>query len=524
MTNFPASQFGQMLELCVGNMTDSYKLSHWRIYPKGLTKLYSYLEARAPSSFSAETVFFGLQYFLKRYLVGHVVTLRDLPRLRAFCKHHFYGVEGIFNEEGWKYIIEKHDGRLPVSIKAVPEGTVMNVSNVLMTIENTDPNCAWLTNFLETVLVEVWNTITVASLSRAMKKNQLKYMKLTMDDCLVAVLMPSRVHDFGFRGVSSPETAALSGAAHLVNFCGTDTTAGIEMINQFYCGDEYAQNMEYDNNHLDKSWNADHSYANWDKFYSKYMFGNSIPATEHSQMTIGGPDGETSILENYIKQFPSGFIACVIDSFDTFNFINNISGGNLKALVLGRTGVLVHRPDSGDPEKIVVEVLIALGEKFGFRTNGKGYKVLNDKVRVIQGDGINVVSHEKILKIITDAGWSAENLAFGSGGALLQKVNRDTFAFAFKGCYREINGVGADMFKKPKTDPKKNSKRGRLALVRDAESQELITVPEANASEYPGGDILVEVYRDGVLLVDQSFHDIRMNAELAELLNTVPTC
>jgi len=507
--------FSQILRLCVGSMTDSYKLTHWRIYPKRLTKMLSYLEARSPSDFADETVFFGLQYFIKRYLLGTVITNRDLPRLQAFCKHHFYGVEGLFNEEGWRYIIEKHNGRLPVSIKAVAEGTIVPVGNVMMTIENTDENCAWLTNFLETVLVEVWNTITVASLSRAMKKNQYAAMKKTVEDELIPIILPSRVHDFGYRGVSSPETAALSAAAHLVNFAGTDTIAGIELINQFYSNDGYSDTEEYDMTSGDE-WNAEESYRRWDRFYADHMPGFSIPATEHSQMTLGGPEGELSVCRNLISEFPNGFVACVSDSYDLFNCVNEYWGGALKDDVLNRNGTLVVRPDSGDPIKIVPMVLEALGNKFGYRINKKGFKVLNDKVRVIQGDGINVKSHADILIAVIEVGWSVENLAFGSGGALLQKVNRDTFAFAFKCCYAVVDGKPRDVYKKPKTDSKKNSKRGQLALVRNSEGR-LTTVPEAEASQYDSGNLLIEVFRDGELLVDLPFEMIREAAELIEL-------
>lgn len=508
--------FPQLLRLFAANMTDSYKLTHWKIKPKSLIKVYSYLEARAPSSFSDDTCFFGLQYFIKRYLIGEVVTLRDLPRIRAFCKHHFYGVEGLFNEEGWKYIIEKHGGRLPVSIRAVAEGTVMKTGNVMMTIENTDPECAWLTNFLETVLVEVWNTTTVASLSREMKKAQYKAMKATMDDDeLLKVLMPSRVHDFGYRGVSSPETAALSGAAHLVNFAGTDTTAGIEMITQFYCGTEFEDIYQYDSNTLNKEWDAERSYQLWDAFYGKHMPGFSIPATEHSQMTLRGPEGEAEVCASLLKEFPDGFVACVSDSFDLFNCITEIWGDKLKDQILNRNGVLVIRPDSGEPTIIVPMVLEAIGSKFGFRQNSKGYRILNDKVRVIQGDGVNVESHKDILNAVIAAGWSVENLAFGSGGGLLQKVNRDTYSFAFKACWVIIDGKGREVYKKPKTDPKKNSKRGELALVRD--NGEYKTVPLADVSKYESGNLLIEVFRDGVLLVDLTFDLIREAAELDEL-------
>lgn len=508
--------FPQLLRLSVVNMTDSYKMTHWKIKPKGLTKLYSYLEARSPSSFSDETCFFGLQYFIKRYLLGEVVSIRDLPRVRAFCKHHFYGVEGLFNEEGWKYIIEKHGGRLPVSIKAVAEGTIMKTGNVMMTIENTDEECAWLTNFLETVLVEIWNTITVASLSRSMKKTQYAAMKETMDnDSLIKILMPSRIHDFGFRGVSSPETAAISGAAHLVNFAGTDTIAAIEMITQFYCGFEYEDIFDYDSNICNKQWDPEHSYQLWHEFYVNNMPGYSIPATEHSQMTLRGPEGEDEVCGSLLKEFPNGFIACVSDSFDLFNCITEIWGNKYKEDILNRNGILVIRPDSGDPSIIIPLVLDAIGSKFGFRRNSKGFRILNDKVRVIQGDGVNVESHKEILNVIKAANWSVENIAFGSGGGLLQKVNRDTYSFAFKACWAVLDGKGREVYKKPKTDPKKNSKRGELALVRDKGEHK--TVPLSDVSNYESGNLLVEVFRDGDLLVDLPFNLIRETAELDEL-------
>lgn len=257
---------------------------------------------------------------------------------------------------------------------------------------------------------------------------------------------------------------------------------------------------------------SDNSYEKWDEFYAKYMPGMSIPATEHSQMTLGGPSGEVEICSRYLSEFPNGFIACVSDSFDIFNCVENIWGGVLKDKVLNRNGTLVVRPDSGEPTEIVPIVLDILGKKFGTSTNEKGYKVLNDKVRVIQGDGVNFKSHGNILQAIIDKGWSAENLAFGSGGALLQKVNRDTFSFAFKGCYAKIDGVSRDVYKLPKTDSKKNSKRGRLALVNNG--AKLITVPEAFVPNYPNGNHLVEVFRDGNLLVDHDFNQIRERAKI----------
>ena len=182
-----------------------------------------------------------------------------------------------------------------------------------------------------------------------------------------------------------------------------------------------------------------------------------------------------------------------------------------------REGVLVVRPDSGEPTEIVPKVLEVLGEKFGYTENAKGFKVLHDSIRVIQGDGINWRSLRDILQAVMDAGWSAENLAFGSGGALLQKMNRDTYACAFKACYSEINGQGYEVYKDPKTGSSKKSKRGLLALVNDNGTLRTINTLEENPNDF-GGDLLVEVFRDGEVVQEWTFQQVRERAELPELL------
>ncbi len=507
----------QMLETNVPMLVDSYKISHHRIYVNGVEELVSYLEARAPSEFSDKTVFFGLQYILKRHFVGNVVKERDLPRIKAFCKYHFMGDETLFNEAGWRYIINKRNGLLPLSIHAVPEGTVVPISNILACVRNTDKECYWLINYVETLLMHVWYAITCSSQSRTSKEDIYKFMKETVDDELIPILLPSRLHDFGYRGVSSFESAAISGAAHLVNFAGTDNIAAIELINQFYNGSEFEENMAKDEQSWNSSWSFDESYNRWDDFYKKNMPAFSIPATEHSIMTIKGPNGEKEVCRRLLEEFPNGFVACVSDSYDLFDLCANVWGGELKEKVLNRNGVLVVRPDSGDPAEVVVKVLNILGEKFGTTLNKKGYKVLDPHIRIIQGDGINVKSIPVILWAMQSTGWSAENIAFGSGGALLQKVHRDTFAFAFKACSSVIDGQRYDVYKSPKTGSGKISKRGELALVRD-ENGEFKTVPLSTANNYPGGNQLVEVFRNGSLIKEWNFSEIRKRAEIPALL------
>ena len=453
-------------------LTDSYKVTHWKQYPRRAQKVYSYLEARSGGEYR-QVVFFGLQYILARYLSGPVVTQERIDEAGKFFAAHF-GTDSLFNRDGWMRILQQHGGQLPVEIRAVPEGTAVPESNVLLTIENTDPQVPWLVNYLETLLVEVWYGCTTATISREMKRIIRDALRRSGTD--TAENLAFKLHDFGFRGVSSVESAAIGGAAHLVNFKGTDTLAGCEMLM---------------------------------KYYHAPMPGFSIPAAEHSTITSWGREGEEAAYRNMLEQYPSGLVAVVSDSWNIRNAIGEIWGRRLRDQVLVRNGTLVIRPDSGEPRQILPEILNIAGERFGFTTNAKGFRVLPEKVRMIQGDGITRHSLAGILDAVMDAGWSADNLAFGSGGGLLQSCNRDTQRFAMKCSAITIDGQEHDVFKQPVTDETKNSKRGRLALVRDGNG--FRTVPQAEAGER---DLLVPVFRNGRILKQWSLDEMRRNADL----------
>lgn len=453
-------------------LTDSYKVTHHRQYPPQTESVFSYFESRG-GEFSS-TVFFGLQYYLKKYVTGQVVCSEQIDEAEALFSMHFSGDKTLFNRSGWEYIVKQHDGRLPISIRAVPEGSNIPVSNVLMTIENTDPACYWLTNYLETLLVQVWYGSTVATQSREMKRTILNSLEETGNPELIDF----KLHDFGFRGVSSVETAGVGGAAHLVNFRGTDTVAGLIVARDYYDCE---------------------------------MAGFSIPAAEHSTQTSWGADHEVDAMRNMLHQFPTGLVAVVSDSYDIFNACRNLWGDKLKADVLDRDGALVVRPDSGDPPEIVCKVLETLGEAFGAETNSKGFKVLHPKVRVIQGDGIDRAMLSRILEATTVAGWSTDNIAFGSGGGLLQKLNRDTSKYAFKCSDITVDGQHRDVFKQPVTDSGKRSKAGRLTLVqRDGQ---FMSIREENRRS-DDDDQMVEVFRDGEILKEYTLDDIRKQAAL----------
>uniref|UniRef100_A0A5K3EXP4 Nicotinamide phosphoribosyltransferase n=2 Tax=Mesocestoides corti TaxID=53468 RepID=A0A5K3EXP4_MESCO len=456
-------------------LSDSYKVSHYVQYPPGTTEVYSYFESRG-GKFS-ETIFFGLQYIIKRYLAGPVVTEQKIQEAKKMMREHFG--RDLLNEDGWRYILEKHGGHLPIRIKAIPEGTVVPVRNVLFTVENTDPKCFWLTNYLETILVQVWYPLTVATNSLAFKKIIFQYLKETSDDLS---LLPILMHDFGFRGVSSIESASIGGTAHLVCFRGTDTMAALLFAKRFY--------------------NCD-------------MAGFSIPAAEHSTITAWQEAGEKDAYRNLLEKFPTGVVACVSDSYNIWNACEHIWGEELRDLVINRDGTLVIRPDSGNPEKVVVKVLEILGDKFGYTFNSLGYKVLPPYLRLIQGDGVNLESLGRILEAVKAAGWSTGNVSFGSGGALLQQLNRDTQKCAFKCSHAVINGKQVNVCKHPITDPQKNSKKGRLCLQRSASQNGYVTMEEGRGDLEK--DLLIPVFENGHLLIDYSLEEIRERAELPEV-------
>jgi nicotinamide phosphoribosyltransferase len=405
-------------------LTDSYKTSHYKQYPPKTQTVYSYFEARSGAKYPY-VVFYGLQYYLKRYLAGQVVTEHKINKAKKFIDQHMG--EGLFNEEGWRHILDVHNGNLPVEICAVDEGKKSNISEPLITIQNTDPKCYWLTNYLETLLVQVWYPTTVATISNYVKSIILKSLEETGDPTLIDF----KLHDFGFRGVSSVESAGLGGSAHLINFKGTDTMEAINFIQEWYGTDE--------------------------------MPGFSIPASEHSTITSWGQENEIKAFENMINSYPFGPVACVSDSYDIYRACSDYWGTQLKDKIISRDGFLVVRPDSGDPEEVVVKCLSILADKFGAPVNNKGFRVLDPHVRLIQGDGCTPDSIEKILLKMKTKRFSADNVAFGMGGGLLQKLDRDTQRFAFKCSAIEIDGNWRDVYKSPVTDSTKNSKSGRFS-------------------------------------------------------------
>ena len=454
--------------------TDSYKVSMFKQYPAGTTGVYSYIESRGGRYDS--TVMFGLQAFIKEYLL-EPITQADIDVADEILTAHGEP----FNRAGWQYILDKHNGYLPLVIRAVPEGTVVPVKNVLATVENTDPECFWLTTYLETALLRaVWYPTTVATQSKVIKNIIKDFLERTGDPTTIDF----KLHDFGARGVSSLESAAIGGASHLVNFMGTDTISGLLFAREYYGAD---------------------------------MAGFSIPAAEHSTITSWGRDNEVEAYRNMLNQFakPASIVAVVSDSYDIFNAASKLWGEELRQQVIDSGATIVIRPDSGDPVDINRQLIEILGSKFGYTTNAKGFKVLNN-VRLIQGDGVNELTIRSILGAFMAMGWSADNIAFGMGGALLQALDRDTQRFAMKCSSVKVNGEWIDVQKDPITDAGKKSKAGRVKLWTNSggEFASSVTPPTGWSDKGIGGwtEALQIVYMDGALFNEVDFATVRANS------------
>ena len=466
--------------------TDSYKVGMHLMYPPDTEYVYSYIEARGGEY--TETEFLGVQA-LAKYL-AEPITQEQIDYADKIWTMHGEP----FNRAGWQYILNEHNGKLPIRVRAAKEGLVIPTKNVLCTIENTDPNCFWLTTWVETAALRaIWYPTTVGTISWNIKQFILKYLEKSGDPSTIAF----KLHDFGARGVSSLESAGIGAAAHLVNFMGTDTMSGILHVMGVYGGD---------------------------------VCGYSIPAAEHSTITSWGRDSEVDAYRNMIKQFGGNgkILAVVSDSYDIYNACK-LWGTELKQDVIDSGATVAIRPDSGDPIEVLSKMLLILEKLYGAPKNAKGYKVLNN-VRVIWGDGINIQSLEAILSHMVDyLGYSADNFAFGMGGGLLQQCNRDTMKFAMKASaigVRVATGlrqdgffgkmVWRDVFKDPITDPGKASKKGRVTLwTSGGEYQSSVDQPTNWTDKgFEWKEAMETYFENGEVKFTQTFDQVRANSNI----------
>jgi nicotinamide phosphoribosyltransferase len=443
--------------------TDNYKHCHYSLYPAGTEYVSSYIESRGGTY--PVTMFVGLQAFLREFLM-RPVTLEDVDEAEYLMREQ--GMH--FNRENWMGIINDHDGFLPVEIEAVPEGTVLPSRNVLVQIINTDPKYFWATSFFETALLRaVWYPTTIGTISWLAKQIIRTALERTSDH---PELLRYMLHDYGARGVSSQESAALGGLAHLVNFNQSDTVPGILAAK---------------------------------KYYNAVAPSNSGPNSEHAGFCAWGRDGETAAMRNMLETYRDNGVALLLtDTYDHENAVKNIIGGELKEEIQNFPGLVGARPDSGDPVVVTSDTTEWLMESFGYEVNSKGYKILPPYIRVVQGDGMTLDSLRDVYIEMERRGLAADNAVFGMGGGLLQHCNRDTMNFGQKASAAKVNGTWIDISKSPTGAAFKVSKPGRLALTKvDGEFR---TVRRDSVA--PEENLLQPVFRNGKLLKKWDFSEL----------------
>jgi nicotinamide phosphoribosyltransferase len=455
---------------------DSYKISHWMFLEDNTEFSTSYVEARVGAKYE-ETVFFGLQYILMQDTFMKPVTADMVDQAEVILTAHGEP----FNRAGWDYIVNRHNGYLPIRIKAVREGTPVPVNNALVVVESTDPkfNSAWGASFVETKLMRLWYPTTIATQSREMKKIIHASLERTGDPTQADMKMV----DFGSRGVTCFEQSMIGGA-HLVSFQVTDNLPGVAMMMQYYGSD------------------------------GDELPGYSIPATEHSVTCSWGKKHEFDFYANIVRNVlpKTGICSVVMDTYDLLEAIDMM--GTMRTEI-EQNGVIVFRPDSGDPIEMTELVVRKLDAIFGSEVNEKGFKVLNPCARIIQGDGIDIAMTKAILDNFERIGYSADNITFGSGGGLLQKVNRDTMRFAMKASNVIVDGEERDIRKTVVTDPTKSSKAGILTLIRNDNTGEFRTVNQHDELVEGDVDMLEPVYDTGTILRMQTWKEIRELAAVA---------
>lgn len=480
---------------------DFYKTGHKFQYPKGTSMVYSNFTPRSaklspiPKDLFDGVVFFGLQYFIKDFLEDAWLDeffVRDKKDVVTEYKHRMdtsLGKDSIPVE----HIEALHDlGYLPIKIKALPEGSIVPIGVPCLVIYNTHPDFYWLTNYLETALsCYLWKPMTSATIARAYRKLLEKYAEKTG---VGLGFVDIQAHDFSCRGMSGIQDAALSGAAHLTSFCGTDTIAAIDLLEYYYSNNETG------------------------------MIGCSVPATEHSVMCMGTKEAEIDTFRRLITEtYPKGILSIVSDTWDFWKVIGQYAF-TLKDEITSRDGRVVFRPDSGDPVKIIcgddawagasIEELKGavemLWDIFGGTITDKGYKLLDSHVGLIYGDSITLERAAQILEGLEKKGFASGNIVFGVGSYTYNYTTRDSFGFAVKSTYGEVEGIGREIFKDPVTD--NGVKKSARGLLRVENNDGIYSLHDQQASIDSEGCALETVYWNGTVVKSHTIQDIRKRA------------
>ena len=483
-------------------LIDFYKADHRRQYPLGTEMVYSnFTPRKSRLADNDKLVFFGLQYFVKEYLVKQWNEgFFNVPKEKIMADYkrrmdNALGKDSIPVE----HIAELHDlGYLPLVVKGLPEGTIVSPKIPVVTVYNTLPKFFWLTNYLESLMSAIlWKPATSATTAFQYRKVFNEYAKTTVGDTNIDFVY-WQGHDFSFRGMSGIEDACISSAGHLLSFYGTDTVPAIDFHELYY-------NANSDNE----------------------LIAGSVPATEHSVMCMGTKDDEIGTFERLIADlYPNGIVSIVSDTWDFWKVITEFLP-ELKPKILARNGKVVIRPDSGDPVKIIIGdkdatpgspeykgAIECLWETFGGTVTDKGYKLLDSHIGLIYGDSITLQRQKAILEGLKEKRFASFNVVLGIGSYTYEYVTRDTYGFAMKATYGEVNGEPRNIFKDPKTDDgTKKSAKGLLAV--HEVNGELKLKDECTWEEEKQG-LLKTVFENGKIVSEQSLSEIRarINKEL----------
>lgn len=476
--------------------TDFYKTGHYAQYPKGSEFVYENFTCRSSKFFESyegyndTVVFFGLQYVLKNLLVDiwnknffsqdveHVVNRYERRMVGAL-------VPGLVTMD---HIRELHTlGYLPIRIKALPEGSHVDIRVPLFTIENTVEGFGWVVGYLETAIsAELWQIITSATTAYEYRRMLDHFADVTGAD---KSFVPWQGHDFSARGQVGIIAGAASGMGHLTSFTGTDTVLALDFLEDYYHG-------------------------------NATFLGGSVPATEHSVMCMGGKGDEIDTFDRLITEiYPKGVVSIVSDTWDFWEVITSFTR-QLKTEILGRDGKVVFRPDSGDPTKIICGdkdakpgtpefkgAVECLWEIFGGTITDRGWKVLDSHVGLIYGDSISLERAEAILNGLLVKGFASSNIVFGIGSFTYQHVTRDTLGTAIKATWGQVNGEGRQLFKKPKTD--NGMKNSACGLLRIEQEHGKFVLYDKQTREQEQKGLLTTVFENGKIVKEYGIAEIR---------------
>jgi len=478
-------------------LTDGYKVDHRRQYPIGTSLVYSNWTPRGSRIEGIDNVvFFGLQYFLKKYIIQEFQdNFFSKPKEDVLTQYqrrinNYLGPNAV----GIDHIAALHDlGYIPMIFKALPEGVSVPIKTPMFTMYNTKPEFFWLTNYFETILsTTVWMPCNSATIAKAYRKILDKY---AMETSSVPEFVDWQGHDFSMRGMAGLEAAVMSAAGHLLSFTGTDTIPAIDFLETYYNADSDSE-----------------------------MIGGSVAATEHSVMSMGTNSAEQDTFKRLITEvYPNGIVSIVSDTWDLWKVLTEYLP-NLKEEVLARDGKVVIRPDSGDPVKIICGddksdntnirkgVVELLWDLFGGTINSKGYKELDSHIGAIYGDSITLSRAKDICEGLKQKGFASTNVVLGVGSFTYQYNTRDTFGFAMKATYGEVNGEGRAIYKDPITDDgTKKSAKGLIKIIKEDNTYRMI---DQVSWEEEGQGELKTVFKDGKLIKDLSLNEIRNNIKL----------